>query len=65
MNDNVIDTETEIGMACGICWWHYDPAVGDDQWPVAPGTSFKDLPTDWRCPVCDAPLTKFEKARHD
>lgn len=40
-------------MECGVCWYVYDPAKGDDVWQVAPGTEFRDLPDHWRCPECD------------
>ncbi|PTE06283.1 rubredoxin [Mesorhizobium helmanticense] len=46
-------------MECGICWDVYDPAEGDPVWQIAPGTSFADLPEDWRCPNCDALQSKF------
>ncbi|OWK25377.1 rubredoxin [Rhizobium yanglingense] len=46
-------------MECGICWHVYDPAEGDPVWQIAPGTSFADLPEDWRCPNCDALPSKF------
>ncbi|MEM0953715.1 MAG: [NiFe]-hydrogenase assembly chaperone HybE [Pseudomonadota bacterium] len=41
-------------MECGVCWWVYDPAEGDDVWHIAPGTPFARLPDHWRCPHCDA-----------
>lgn len=47
---------------CGICWYRYDPAVGDDVWQVPPGTPFEALPPEWRCPSCDGPKEKFLKA---
>ena len=31
-------------LECKICWWVYDPATGDPQWQIAPGTPFADLP---------------------
>ncbi|MDR2215603.1 MAG: rubredoxin [Nevskiaceae bacterium] len=46
-------------MECKICWWVYDPAVGDAQWQIAPGTPFADLPAHWRCPNCDCPPDQF------
>lgn len=46
-------------MECGICWHVYVPAEGDPVWQIAPGTSFADLPEDWRCPNCDALPSKF------
>ena len=27
-------------LECKICWWVYDPAVGDPQWQIPPGTPF-------------------------
>lgn len=46
---------------CTICDWVYDPAKGDPENGIAPGTSFEDLPEDWLCPICGAPKTDFEK----
>jgi rubredoxin len=53
------DWKPDDRAECGICWHVYDPAEGDPVWPVAAGTSFADLPDDWRCPNCDAPQAKF------
>lgn len=41
-------------LECKICWYVYDPAVGDDYWQILPGTPFSALPAHWSCPVCDA-----------
>ena len=38
----------------------YVPKNGDDFYPVAAGTQFKDLPEDWRCPTCGAEKSKFK-----
>lgn len=46
-------------LECGICWWVYDPRLGDPVWQIPPGTPFADLPGDWCCPHCDAPKHKF------
>jgi len=46
-------------LECKICWWVYDPADGDPDWQIAPGTPFADLPAHWRCPQCDAEASKF------
>lgn len=34
------------------CGYVYDPAVGDPDNGVAPGTAWEDVPEDWVCPVC-------------
>ncbi|MFZ5644506.1 MAG: rubredoxin [Bacillota bacterium] len=46
---------------CTICGYEYDPAAGDEENGVAPGTSFEDIPEDWVCPVCGAGKDQFEK----
>ncbi|WP_460274056.1 [NiFe]-hydrogenase assembly chaperone HybE [Celeribacter sp. ULVN23_4] len=46
-------------MECKICWTPYDPAEGDDTRQVLPGTPFRALPEDWKCPNCDAPKEQF------
>jgi rubredoxin len=47
---------------CSICGYVYDPAVGDPDNGVAPGTKFEDIPEDWVCPTCGAPKSEFNKA---
>ena len=46
-------------LECGVCWWVYDPAKGEDVWDTPPGTAFSDLPDHWRCPSCDAAKSAF------
>lgn len=58
-------SEAPPRMECGVCWYVYDPAAGDDVWQVPPGTAFADLPDDWRCPNCDAPPHKFMRLGDD
>lgn len=47
---------------CTICGYEYDPAVGDEDNGIAPGTPFEDLPEDWVCPLCGADKSAFEEA---
>ncbi len=47
---------------CGVCGYEYDPAAGDPDSGIAPGTAFEDLPEDWVCPVCGASKADFEAA---
>ena len=44
---------------CRICWYVYDPAVGDEVWQIAPGIGFAELPESWHCPTCDAEKSQF------
>jgi rubredoxin len=46
---------------CNICGYEYDPAQGDPDNGVEPGTAFADIPDDWVCPVCGAPKDEFSK----
>lgn len=45
---------------CTACGYIYDPANGDSENGVEPGTAFDDLPADWVCPVCGAGKDVFE-----
>jgi rubredoxin len=45
---------------CTICGYVYDPAIGDPDGGIAPGTPFEQIPNDWVCPVCGASKEDFE-----
>ena len=45
---------------CSMCGYIYDPAVGDADGGIAPGTGFADLPDSWECPLCGAAKSEFE-----
>ena len=46
---------------CTVCGYRYDPAKGDPEHSIPPGTPFEELPDDWTCPVCGATKDQFEK----
>ena len=46
---------------CIICGYIYDPAEGDPESGIAPGTPFEDIPDDWTCPACGVGKEHFEK----
>jgi rubredoxin len=46
-------------LECKICWWVYDPALGDAQWQITPGTPFAELPAHWSCPQCEGRADQF------
>jgi len=46
---------------CTVCGYIYDPAVGDPDGGIQPGTAFEDIPDSWVCPVCGAIKSDFEK----
>jgi rubredoxin len=45
---------------CSVCGYVYDPAAGDTENGVNPGTPFEKLPADWVCPVCGATKDQFD-----
>ena len=42
--------------------YEYDPALGDPDNGIAPGTAWEDLPEDFVCPVCGLDKDAFEEA---
>lgn len=46
---------------CVVCGWIYDPALGDPDGGVAPGTAFEDIPEDRVCPLCKVGKKDFKK----
>jgi len=46
---------------CQVCNYIYDPAAGDPDNGVQPGTAFENLPENWVCPVCGAGKDQFVK----
>jgi rubredoxin len=45
---------------CTVCEYVYDPAIGDPENDIAPGTPFEKLPKNWVCPLCQADKSAFE-----
>jgi rubredoxin len=45
---------------CVPCGYIYDPAVGDPDTDIEPGTAFEDIPDDWECPICGVGKDEFE-----
>lgn len=44
---------------CNGCGYEYDPAVGDLENEIFPGTLFEALPEEWICPDCGEAKTEF------
>jgi flavin reductase (DIM6/NTAB) family NADH-FMN oxidoreductase RutF/rubredoxin len=53
--------EKYIKYECSVCGHIYDPAEGDPDSGIAPGTRFEDLPDDWTCPVCGADKADYTR----
>lgn len=45
---------------CAVCEHIYDPAQGDPDNGIPPGTAFESLPDSWCCPDCGAMKSDFE-----
>jgi len=46
---------------CETCGWIYDPAVGDPDGGIAPGTAFENISGNWVCPACGVTKSDFTK----
>ena len=44
---------------CDVCGYIYDPAEGDPDSGIEPGTLFDQIPNDWACPQCGATKAQF------
>lgn len=45
---------------CTVCGYVYDPALGDPDNGVEPGTAWTDVPESWVCPLCGVGKDLFE-----
>ena len=45
---------------CEVCEYIYDPAEGDPDSGIEPGTAFEQIPDDWACPKCGATKSQFK-----
>lgn len=59
--ENAAEVEKGLGpkYQCIVCDYIYDPAEGDPDSGIEPGTPFEDIPNDWICPVCGAEKSDF------
>jgi flavin reductase (DIM6/NTAB) family NADH-FMN oxidoreductase RutF/rubredoxin len=46
---------------CGVCGYQYDPALGDPDRGIPPGTPFEQLPENWNCPLCGVGKDQFQQ----
>ena len=46
---------------CLVCGYIYDPAIGDTENGIEPGTALEDLPDSWVCPECGVGKDNFEE----
>ena len=48
-------------MGLYVCGWVYDEELGDQDYDLAPGVAFEDLPEDFVCPLCGVGKDQFEE----
>lgn len=53
------DSQRYICAEVGCLPYIYDPAEGDPEHGIPPGTPFADLPANWLCPICGAGPHRF------
>lgn len=46
-------------FVCTICGYIYDETQGYADDNISPGTSWDEVPSDWKCPICTAPKSLF------
>ena len=47
---------------CDLCGYVYDPAEGDPDNGVLPGTPWEEVPEGWLCPLCGVGKDQFTRA---
>jgi flavin reductase (DIM6/NTAB) family NADH-FMN oxidoreductase RutF/rubredoxin len=61
INVKKVEEKIMAKYECTVCGYIYDPALGDPDGKIAPGTPFEELPESWTCPVCGASKSEFKK----
>ena len=54
------NTQKPRRYRCVICDHIYDPAEGDPEGGIQPGTPFESIPDTWVCPECGASKADYE-----
>ncbi|KJU87775.1 Rubredoxin-type Fe(Cys)4 protein domain protein [Candidatus Magnetobacterium bavaricum] len=54
-------TQESKVYVCGLCGYIYDPKKGDKKSKIPPGVEFKDLPEQWKCPLCGVGVSRFNE----
>ncbi|MGF2933189.1 rubredoxin, partial [Klebsiella pneumoniae] len=47
-------------MQCSVCQWVYDPAKGEPNQDVQPGTPWSEVPDNFLCPECSLGKDVFD-----
>lgn len=44
---------------CTVCGHVYDPAEGEPDGGIFPGTPFENIPDSWVCPICGVSKSEY------
>ena len=58
-NEKIPELEYKKYM-CVVCGWIYDESEGWPEDNIEPGTKWKDIPDNWKCPDCGVTKKDFE-----
>ncbi|MDX2321946.1 MAG: rubredoxin, partial [Moritella sp.] len=59
----VVQFDVDSSMLCTVCQWIYDPAQGEPNQDVAPGTAWSEVPDYFLCPECGLGKDVFEEIK--
>jgi len=60
---SVVQFDPATLMLCTVCQWVYDPAQGEPNQDIAPGTSWSEVPDYFLCPECGLGKDVFEEIK--
>jgi rubredoxin/GNAT superfamily N-acetyltransferase len=58
--ESILKTSEDNARMCQECGYVYDPAEGDPDNAIKPGTRFEKISDEWACPVCFAGKAMFD-----
>jgi flavin reductase (DIM6/NTAB) family NADH-FMN oxidoreductase RutF/rubredoxin len=61
VKENLEEDPKMAKYKCSVCGWIYDPEKGDPDGGIIAGTPFEKIPDNWKCPICGAAKSDFEK----
>lgn len=60
-SEKELKEKSAISYICKKCGYIYNPAKGDPDAGITPGTLFENLPSDWVCPLCGNSKENFKQ----
>ena len=60
-----VSSDASECQICTVCQWIYDPAVGEINQGVEPGTAWSEVPDYFLCPDCGLGKDVFDAIKKD